>query len=118
GSDVPLALLQAAGQAVRERRLMRIRYHTLSRDEVTEREIEPHFLANVRGDWMLVAWDRLTDDDRTFLLARVMDYTLLEERFARRPALEEDAYDRSRFLTHYSQEAQEVALRFDAYKAR
>src|SRR5216684_1539149 len=56
--EVPLQLVAEVRRAIRERRFLRILYYTASRDETGEREIEPQFVRNVRGDWTLVAWDR------------------------------------------------------------
>jgi len=116
--DVPLELLADVQRAIRERLLLRLTYYTASRNETSEREIEPHFLANVSGDWMLVAWDRLRGADRTFMLSRIQEHAVLETRFARRPELESDRYSASRFATEYGLEPYSVALRFDAEKAR
>lgn len=118
GPEVPFQLLADSQRAVRDRRLMRILYYTASRGETREREIEPHFLSNVAGDWMLVAWDRWRDADRSFLLARVREHQVLENGFKRRPELQPDTYSTHLFLTHYGREPYEVALRFDSYKAR
>src|SRR5579864_7407847 len=65
GVEVPLTLMREVQAAVRERRVLRLLYYTPRRDDLTERDIEPHFLINVRGDWMLVAWDRLRQEPRT-----------------------------------------------------
>ena len=50
-------LILAIERAIRERRMLRLRYHGASRGVTTEREIEPHFLASVSGNWTLVAGD-------------------------------------------------------------
>jgi predicted DNA-binding transcriptional regulator YafY len=119
GLELPLTLMADAQRAVRERRVMRILYYTAGRDEERERAIEPHFLANVAGDWMLVAWDRWRDQDRVFMLARVREHAVLEETFRRRPELDPRTYDRHVFRTERGSAGPfEVVLRFDAYQAR
>src|SRR5207248_228133 len=116
--EVPLSLLSDARRAARERRVMRILYYTASRDETRERAIEPQFLQNVRGDWMVVAWDRWRNEDRVFMLARIREYQVLDERFTPRPELDPQRYSRHTFLTDHGSEPFTVALRFDAYQAR
>lgn len=116
--DVPFSLMDCARRAIRERRVLRIEYYTASRDEVTERDVDPHFLTNVRGDWMLVAWDRDREAVRVFMLARVRWYDLLDERFERRPELTPQRYTEHVFQTEHGGERHAVAIRFDAYQAR
>jgi hypothetical protein len=50
GVGVPLSLVLDLVRAARERLVVRILSHTASRDETGEREIEPHFLRDVRSD--------------------------------------------------------------------
>ncbi|HEY8491192.1 MAG TPA: YafY family protein [Dehalococcoidia bacterium] len=76
-----LPLLQ---QAVVEDRLVRIRYHAFATDQVTQREVEPHFLVYYGNDWHLVAYCRLRGGMRDFRLGRVLDAALLPEGFRRR----------------------------------
>ncbi|MBI3911846.1 MAG: WYL domain-containing protein [Armatimonadetes bacterium] len=118
GLEVPLELFTILQQAIRERRAVRILYYTASRDEMRERVVEPHFFRNVRGDWMVVAWDRWRQTAREFMLARVHEYALLPERFERQPDLTPERYQEHMFLTERGDEPWEVALRFDAYQAR
>jgi proteasome accessory factor B len=42
--EIPLQLMADLRRAVRERRVLRMRYYTASWDETGERDIEPHFL--------------------------------------------------------------------------
>lgn len=116
--EVPVSLLQELRRAIRERRRVRMRYYTAHRDEWNERDVEPHFLENVRGDWMLVAWDLLRGEEREFMLSRISDYRLLPGRFTPRPELHPEQYRRHVFVTERGGEPFAVALRFDAYQAR
>lgn len=116
--EVPAAVMLEVQRAIRERRVLRIRYYTAGRDETTERDVEPHYLTNVRGDWMLVSWDRLRQADRVFMLARMQENTILSERFQPRPELAPETYSRNVFLTEHSWEPFDVLLQFDSYQAR
>ena len=115
---VPMELLTDVQQAIRERRRLRILYYTASRDDTRERTVDPHFLDNVRGDWLLVAWDEWRGADRVFMLTRIREYRVLDERFERRPELRPGVYTRHHFQTEHGKEPRAVVLRFDAYQAR
>jgi predicted DNA-binding transcriptional regulator YafY len=52
--------------ALRRRVRLAMRYRTLSRDEVTEREVSPQRLVHYRDNWYLDAWCHLRDDLRSF----------------------------------------------------
>jgi len=116
--ELPLVRFTELERAVRERRRVHLRYFSAHRGERTEREVEPHFLHNVRGDWSLVAWDHLRGEPREFMVARIEEHHLLDQRFTRRPELEKSAYVGPMFLTERGREPYEVVLRFDAYQAR
>jgi predicted DNA-binding transcriptional regulator YafY len=75
--------LPALQQAVIQERVLRLRYHSFSSDEVTEREIEPYFLMYYGNDWHLVGYCRLREGVRDFRAARIRDAQLLPERFER-----------------------------------
>ncbi len=116
--ETPLTILKDFHQAAREHRWVRMVYYTASSGETREREIEPHFLHNVRGDWMVAAWDHYRSTDRVFMLSRVREYQVLERRFRPRPELDRATYSQHTFLTEHGEAPQEVVLRFDAYQAR
>ena len=74
-------------RAIRERRVVALRYHGRNRDEVTEREVEPRELAFTDGVWYLTGYCRLRQAERDFRLDRVAALDLLAETFVpRRPA--------------------------------
>lgn len=116
--DIPLTRFSDLERAVRERRLVHLAYYSAHRGERTERDVEPHFLHNVRGDWSLVAYDLLRGAPREFMLARIEAHQMLDRRFTRRPELEKATYSAPMFLTERGREPYEVELRFDAYQAR
>ncbi len=81
--DPRLAVLQ---QAIEERRLVRMRYHSLARDELTARDVEPQHLTYSGGVWYLDAYCRLRRDERGFRLNRIDTLNLLAETFPERRA--------------------------------
>jgi proteasome accessory factor C len=58
---------------------LHLRYHNASRDEVSERDVDPMRVLNVDGRWYLEAWCRRVDDVRLFRLDRVLAATRLAE---------------------------------------
>ncbi|MFO7633055.1 MAG: WYL domain-containing protein, partial [Caldilinea sp.] len=76
-----LATLQ---QAIREQRVVWIRYHALESNEVTERAIEPHELSFFSGAWYVSAYCRLRQASRSFRLNRIDELKLLRTHFDRR----------------------------------
>lgn len=118
GTELPAKLLAELHGAIRDRKLVHIRYYAASRGEESEREIEPHFLTNMRGDWMVVAWDPAKDTDRVFKLARIREWRVLDRQFQRRPDLDPEMYSEPMFMGVHTAETHDVALRFDNYQAR
>jgi predicted DNA-binding transcriptional regulator YafY len=78
--------LAASQQAIQERRVVRLRYHSYSRDEITEREVEPHTLTYASGAWYLNGYCRLRQDVRAFRLSRIERLEVLRETFEPREA--------------------------------
>lgn len=71
-------LLRDAAQA---KTAVQITYRSLSREETTERVIEPWSVFTTLGNWYVMAHCRLVDDSRTFRIDRVKDLEVLDERF-------------------------------------
>lgn len=65
-------------RAIAERRRLWLRYYSPSRDELTEREVDPIRLFTV-GHTYVEAWCRLSEARRTFRLDRVAEIKLLDE---------------------------------------
>jgi proteasome accessory factor C len=70
-----LALVERATDA---KKRLHISYHNPSRDEVTERDVDPMRVLNVDGRWYLEAWCRRVEDVRLFRLDRVLDAVELD----------------------------------------
>jgi predicted DNA-binding transcriptional regulator YafY len=91
GDSTPwLPLLQ---QAVLRDHVVRLRYHSFRSEELTEREVEPHYLLHYGDDWHLVGYCRLRDGVRDFRAARIRHASLLDERFERPPELPHEPHD-------------------------
>jgi predicted DNA-binding transcriptional regulator YafY len=79
--DVRLATLQ---QAIREHRVVWLRYHSFNRDQTTEREIEPDYLTYSNGTWYVNGYCRLRHDLRAFRFDRIERLEVLTNTFVPR----------------------------------
>lgn len=70
-------------QGVIHDRVLRLRYHSFSSDELTEREVEPYYLVFYGNDWHVVGYCRLRDGMRDFRASRIREAELLPESFER-----------------------------------
>jgi predicted DNA-binding transcriptional regulator YafY len=77
--DDPRLLTLQTG--ILERRLIRLRYHSQSRNETTERDVEPHELSYSNGSWYVNGYCRLRQGPRGFRLERIEELKLLNETF-------------------------------------
>ena len=84
--DLDHPLLAALQQAIGERRVVHLRYHSYNRNEVTEREVEPQQLAYSSGAWYLNGYCRLRQGERAFRLDRIDELDLLKKTFKPRPS--------------------------------
>ena len=75
-----LPLLQ---QAVLQDRVLFLRYHSFSPDEITERKVEAHSLVFYGNDWHVLAYCRLREGLRDFRASRIREAQLLPEAFTR-----------------------------------
>ena len=68
-------------QALDSRRRLQIEYQSQSKDEVTERKVDPWalFAAGPAGRWYLLAWCHMVKGERIFRLDRMRTVELLEE---------------------------------------
>jgi proteasome accessory factor C len=73
-----LAGLQAASA---ERRRVRIDYYAHGRDEHTTREVDPYRVYADHGQWYVVAFDHLRDEERLFRVDRVLSVAQLDQEF-------------------------------------
>lgn len=75
--------LGALRDAILQRRVVRMHYHSPRQAAAQERDVEPYALLHYRGVWHLTAYCRLRTDMREFRLDRVDALTVLDERFER-----------------------------------
>ncbi|SFB55015.1 proteasome accessory factor C [Amycolatopsis marina] len=66
-------------QALQQRKALRMRYYTASKDEINDRTVDPMRLLIVQAIGYLEAWCRRADAVRLFRLDRIDDLEVLEE---------------------------------------
>ncbi len=70
--------------AITSLELVKIKYRSISKDEITERVIEPQAIYHSRENWILIAWCNLRNDYREFRLDKIENLELLNEHFKSR----------------------------------
>lgn len=74
-------MLEVVRQAVTDRTRLRIDYYAQSSAETTTREIDPEEVFFAIGNWYVVAWDHLSDEERLFRADRIRSAEPTGERF-------------------------------------
>lgn len=75
----PAEHLTTLRDALARRRRVKLEYLSATRGELTERVVDPWGLIAALGRWYLVAWDRLTDEERMFRLDRMKSATATDD---------------------------------------
>jgi proteasome accessory factor B len=70
------ALLDTLGDAVRRRKRVRFRYHSIERDVISERDVAPYGIAHINGNWYLAGLDAHADGLRNFRVRRMQDVSV------------------------------------------
>jgi proteasome accessory factor C len=78
--DASEEALAVVREALERDRALHLHYYVPTRDERTERTVDPMQLLLVDGHWYLEAWCRRVEDVRLFRLDRVDDVAVLDER--------------------------------------
>jgi predicted DNA-binding transcriptional regulator YafY len=112
------ASFHRVASATLQRRQLEIRYHSRSRDELTERLISPQRLVHYRENWYLEAWDHLREDLRGFSVDRILEVTVLDTPAREIQMADLDAHFASAYGIFAGQANQVAVLRFSAERAR
>jgi predicted DNA-binding transcriptional regulator YafY len=109
-SELPHQYLSLWQQAIVQRRVVDLHYHSGAKEETTKRNVEPIGLLYYGSAWHLIAWCRLRKGYRDFRLSRMLGVILEDEFFDRsaHPSVQE--YIRQNQDTA---ELREVIVRFD-----
>jgi len=109
---------QMAASGVLQRRRLRIRYHSRSRDQVTERTVSPQRLTHYRDNWYLDAWDHLRNALRSFSVDRIRHAAELDETAQDIPERELDEHYASAYGIFAGKANKTAILRFSRERAR
>jgi proteasome accessory factor C len=101
-------------EALRDGRALRMTYYTASKDEITERTVDPMRLLIVDGRGYLEAWCRRAEAVRLFRLDRVDDVTVLDEAAAPPPDASQVDVSAGLFRPQPDQEVAQLVLEPDA----
>jgi len=94
GADADLALLATRLQAAADqRRQVRLTYYVPTRDEQSERVVDPRGVVNADGHAYLDAWCHLAEAPRTFRLDRIESAEVLETPITTEPTAPRDLGD-------------------------
>jgi predicted DNA-binding transcriptional regulator YafY len=97
---------------------LELEYHSASKDETTQRVVEPYRLLCNRSMWYLVAFCDMRKDLRLFSLHRIRDYKLTAETFEPMPQHRLEEWLQSPLFLEHQHAGVEVAIRFDPSAAR
>ncbi|MBI4291602.1 MAG: WYL domain-containing transcriptional regulator [Betaproteobacteria bacterium] len=109
---------QAAAGGVLQRRQLRIRYHSRSRDQITERTVSPQRMTHYRDNWYLDAWDHLRKGLRSFSVDRIRHAVGLEEPARDIAERELDEHYASAYGIFAGKANKTAVLRFSPERAR
>lgn len=79
GFDEPIQI-QVLREALESRRRVHVKYLSQSKDEMTERDVDPWSVFGSSGRWYLVGWCHRVNDERIFRVDRMADVRVLEDR--------------------------------------
>jgi proteasome accessory factor C len=78
GEGVEAGMLADARRAVEQHRRVHLTYLVPSRDEATERDVDPMRVVNLDSRWYLEGWCHRAQDTRTFRLDRITALDVLD----------------------------------------
>jgi predicted DNA-binding transcriptional regulator YafY len=88
----PSSFFAAIQGALVDRRRLRLRYYSMSRDDVSDRRVDPYHLTLHGGGFYLVAYCHLRKAVRIFAVERIRECEVLAARFDRPKTFDVDTY--------------------------
>lgn len=104
-------------KAIREKRRVIIKYHSLSSNETRERKVDPYHIYNFQGVWYFCGYCHLRKEIRDFALDRIVDIKILGERFEIQRDFNLKDY-LNRAFRIYKGDTQRIKIWFDSYQSR
>jgi predicted DNA-binding transcriptional regulator YafY len=112
-----LEIFEALGQATAQRQQLEISYRKPGQRSAEPRVVDPYQLANINGEWFLIAYDQMRKDFRKFVPARIKSIRKTGKTFERLENFSLDKQLRDSFGVHSAHGEYEVVIRFDAMAA-
>ena len=106
-------LFRTVSRAITQRRVLKILYRSPYSEETLWRSIEPYQLCCIRGKWYLFGWDHLRRASRTFVLQRIQQTEILDDRFRFPEHFSTDEYLRYALNAFRGDDLFHVVLDFD-----
>jgi len=91
GVEERISLLE---QAIEEHREVHVEYYTASREEMTERDLQPYGIIEHNGEWYVVAHCLLRDRELPFRVDRIRRIELLDRTFDPPASFDREKYQR------------------------
>lgn len=106
---------QVLTRALKERRALKFSYRNLGAQKAQPRLVHPYHLACIENHWYLFAFDTVRKAMRTFVLTRLSDPELTDERYAIPKAFNPNEYLKGAFTVFKGDADYEVVIQFDAW---
>ena len=107
-----------AASATLQRRKLKLKYHSRSRDQHTERVVSPQRVTHYRDNWYLDAWDELRKGLRSFSIDRIESAVELDAPAIDVPEKDLDAHYASAYGIFAGKANKLAVLRFTPERAR
>ena len=117
-SPAPDKIFKTVAEALIQRRMIEIGYHSPGSGASTRRIVEPHHLQHYMASWVLIAYCRMREDWRKLYLSRIDSLEPLTETFEPRPREQWAHQLEGAFGIFQGDAAIPVTLSFNAFRAR
>jgi len=105
-------------KAVQEQRQIRLGYHSLHRDKISQRNVDPYYILHKNGAWYFIGHCHERQEPRIFALSRVVTVELTETGFTLPADFDKEKYLGDSFDLMREGQKYHVQLRFSPYQSR
>lgn len=111
-------IYQQLATAIQNKKMVRIKYHTMWRDVKETRDLDPYHLRYFRGAWYLIGYCHLRQDIRIFALDRVKELIETDKTFTPPLNFSLQEYLQSSMGIEIGSNLETVIIKFDQHQAR
>ena len=105
-------------EAITNKTTIWMEYYSASRDQTTQREVDPYHLKYFQGAWYLIGYCYLRNGIRIFALDRMLDLKETKKLFTPLPNFSLPEFLSGSMGIEAGSASEEVKIRFDNYQAR